>query len=306
MILGIDTSCYTTSVSLCSKGKIIADLRRPLRVKEGTRGLRQSDGVFMHIKALPELMEQLAQENDMSEVRAVAVSCAPCPGEGSYMPVFMAGLAVAKSVAAAKGVPLYKTSHQEGHIMAALETCGEQVTDNELVAVHISGGTTDLLRTKRTNSGFELSLAASSLDLHAGQLVDRVGVAMGMRFPCGAELDFLALTAEKAEKLPVTMKGCDFHLSGAETKAVQLLEKGADKAALAKGVLETVAFSVNLSLDALYEQTAFSRVIIGGGVSASKVIRNTMKSDKYKILFADPKYSSDNACGVALIGDKLR
>lgn len=303
MILGIDTSCYTTSVAAAEKGEILLDLRSPLCVKEGERGLRQSDGVFMHVRNLPSLIESAAKEIDFSQITAVAVSKTPRPCEDSYMPVFASGHSFARALASALRVPLFETSHQEGHIMAALHSCGNAVTENEFVSVHISGGTTELLRTKRKPCGFSLELAAGSLDLHAGQLVDRCGVMLGMKFPCGAQLDALAQTAEKGAKLPVTLKGADFHLSGAETQAAKLISGGAEPCEIALGVLECIADSLKKSLDVLYERQPFSTVIMGGGVSASRVIRGRLKSEKYRILFAGQKYSTDNACGVALIGE---
>ena len=304
MILGIDTSCYTTSVAVCKDGEILLDLRSPLKVAEGNRGLRQSDGVFMHTKALPELISQLSEKIDMKAIRGVAVSTKPRPEEGSYMPVFLAGYSVAKSISCALSVPLFETSHQEGHVMAALATCGENVTDDEFISLHVSGGTTEILRTNPTENGFSLSLQAGSLDLHAGQLVDRVGVAMGLNFPCGAELDKLALCAEKGEKLPVTLKGANFHLSGAEAQALKLLEKGFNREALARGVLETVALSLKKSLDTLYKEKPFETVVAAGGVTASKVMRETLKSKHYRVLFAEPRFSTDNACGVSILGEK--
>jgi len=304
VILGIDTSCYTTSVAVCKDGNILFDLRSPLNVAEGNRGLRQSDGVFMHTKALPHLISQLSEKVDMKTIRGVAVSTKPRPEEGSYMPVFLAGYSVAKSISCALGVPLFETSHQEGHVMAALATCGETLSDRSFVSLHVSGGTTEVLRTTPTQNGFSLSLEAGSLDLHAGQLIDRIGVAMGMKFPCGKELDTLALTCQKGEKLPVTLKGASFHLSGAEAQALKLLEKGCDPCALARGIIEAVALSLKKSLDTLYKEKPFETVVAAGGVTASKVMRETLKSKNYRVLFADPRFSTDNACGVAILGEK--
>ncbi|MBQ3054416.1 MAG: O-sialoglycoprotein endopeptidase [Clostridia bacterium] len=308
MILGIDTSCYTTSVAIVKDGNIIADERMPLTVEKGERGLRQSDGVFMHIKSLPVLLEKLGQSHPLKDISAVAVSASPRPEENSYMPVFMAGLTVASSVATALNVPLYKTSHQEGHIMAALESCGEKVEDTEFISVHISGGTTELLHTKRTKEGFCFSLAGESLDLHAGQLIDRIGVAMGLGFPCGKELDTLALKSKNPISFPVTMKGSNFHLSGAEAQGLQKISLGEKKEDIAKGILLAVGKSLKKALDEINREASFNIVIMGGGVSASKTIRDYFHSVKcdYKVLFSNPAYSTDNACGVALIGDKLR
>ncbi len=304
MILGIDTSCYTTSVAVCRDGEILHDLRSPLNVAEGNRGLRQSDGVFLHTKALPELISQISEKIDMKALRGVSVSTKPRPEEGSYMPVFLAGYSVAKSISCALSVPLFETSHQEGHVMAALATGMEAVTDSEFISLHVSGGTTEILLTSPHDKGFTLSLEAGSLDLHAGQLVDRIGVAMGMKFPCGKELDALALTSEKGEKLPVTLKGTSFHLSGAEAQAMKLLEKECDRGALARGVLETVALSLKKSLDTLYKEKPFGTVVAAGGVTASTVMRETLKSKNYRVIFANPRFSTDNACGVALLGEK--
>ena len=125
VILGIDTSNYTTSVAIMSiDGELIANIKRPLPVKVGERGLRQSDAVFAHIKNIPSAMEEARSYLDGATVVAVGVSERPRNVEGSYMPCFLTGVAVAESVATATGVPLYRFSHQCGHIMAALYSSG--------------------------------------------------------------------------------------------------------------------------------------------------------------------------------------
>lgn len=306
MILGIDTSCYTTSVAISEGEKIICDFRKPLEVLKGNRGLRQSEAVFQHIKALPELIKKAAGTCNFNKLDGVIVSRSPRPLDGSYMPVFTAGCAFAESISAALNIPLYFTSHQEGHIMAALKSCGHKIEDSEFVSVHISGGTTELLLTKKTDTGFDFEIAGGSLDLHAGQLIDRCGVLMGMGFPCGKELDALAAKAEKGLKMPVTLKGTDIHFSGAESYVKRYISENKKKDEIARGVFECIGASLMKTLDGIYVKNPFKTVIMGGGVSASAFLRNTMKSDKYKILFADKKYSTDNACGTALIGELLR
>src|SRR5690606_7183010 len=118
--LGIDTSAYTTSVALVGvDGQLLADARTVLAVPAGSRGLRQSEAVFQHIRRLPELMERV-MGSGRARVMAVAASTAPRPVPDSYMPVFKAGEAVARAVAAALGVPFVPLSHQEGHVWAGL------------------------------------------------------------------------------------------------------------------------------------------------------------------------------------------
>lgn len=126
--IGFDTSNYTTSTAW-TDGKTDINVRQILYVKDGERGIRQSDGVFQHMKLMPVMYEKLSEQIDFKDVKAVGVSTRPRCVEGSYMPVFLAGEGYAKVVANTLGVPLYEFSHQDGHIkwqeyiQAALLNC---------------------------------------------------------------------------------------------------------------------------------------------------------------------------------------
>ena len=90
-VLGLHTSNYTTSVAITDEShNIICDERKLLKVKQGERGLRQSDALFQHIKNLPDLIKSATKNIDSGSIAAVSCSVAPRPIEGSYMPVFMA------------------------------------------------------------------------------------------------------------------------------------------------------------------------------------------------------------------------
>ena len=118
--LGIDTSNYTTSLSLVDQhGFVVANLKIPLEVKVGERGLRQSDAVFQHTRNMPELFSMAERYLERYEPIAVGVSVSPRSCEGSYMPCFLAGKAVAYSLAKTLKIPLFELSHQNGHVMAA-------------------------------------------------------------------------------------------------------------------------------------------------------------------------------------------
>ena len=91
-ILGLDTSCYTTSVAAVAlDGQVLASVRRLLVVKQGGRGLRQSEGVFQHTQNLPQLVKQLKEQLPDLEPVAISASFTPRDVEGSYMPVFTVG-----------------------------------------------------------------------------------------------------------------------------------------------------------------------------------------------------------------------
>lgn len=303
-ILGIDTSCYTTSLAVVQQGKLLAEERRVLEVQKGQRGLRQSDALFQHIKNFPVLYEALSKKTDLSLVEAVTVSVKPRRSEGSYMPVFMAGASFAKTVAATLGVPLFETTHQEGHLMAGV--CSEEAWEllkKPFTAVHASGGTTEILSVKPDECGFSEKIVGGSKDLHAGQLVDRVGVSLGLGFPAGASLEKMAVKGKV--KLPVNLKGSWFHLSGLENKAAQLLSEGKPKEEIAYALFEAVGRSMAEAVLTLPEEERQEDILWVGGVMANGVIRETLHKylSEYRLHFAAPRFSTDNAFGVAAIGE---
>ena len=108
--LGIDTSNYATSLAVFdTAGEVVCAKKRFLPVKEGQLGLRQSDALFHHTAALPEMLEELGREVDLTQISAVGVSQKPRPVEGSYMPCFLAGVSAATAFALARGIPLVHT-----------------------------------------------------------------------------------------------------------------------------------------------------------------------------------------------------
>ena len=201
--LGIDTSCYTTSVAVIGEdGSLLSEARQILSVKPGRCGLQQSEMVFQHTRNLPLLMERALQRDDI-EIYGVGVSCCPRPIADSYMPAFLAGVSAAKSIAAVSKIPFYTISHQENHMEAGMWSAGGPEAERFLM-LHASGGTTDMLLAQKEADGrYLLEQIGGSMDLHAGQFIDRVGVALGLQFPTGPELEKLAETADYMTELPV-------------------------------------------------------------------------------------------------------
>jgi len=98
VILGLDTSCYTTSVALMDlQGRLAADERQVLEVRQGRKGLAQSEMVFQHTRNLPMLIERLPLAG--FAIKGVSVSARPRPLADSYMPAFLAGYGMARSLA---------------------------------------------------------------------------------------------------------------------------------------------------------------------------------------------------------------
>lgn len=118
--LGLDTSNYTTSCAIFdAESGTVRQAKKLLPVKAGMAGLRQSDAVFHHTRQLPEVIQTLLP-NPPQNLTGIGVTTRPRNIEGSYMPCFLCGKTMAYGMAAVTGVPVYETSHQIGHILAAL------------------------------------------------------------------------------------------------------------------------------------------------------------------------------------------
>lgn len=306
IVIGLDTSCYTTSAAaVTAEGEVLASCRKLLPVKAGERGLRQSEAVFIHVRQLPQRLEEMAEVIRGHEIVAVCASRQPRDEEESYMPVFQVGDAQARSLAAMLGVPCFASTHQRGHVAAAMVDSG--IAPGDLLAVHLSGGTTELL----SLCGDKLTLLGGTLDLHAGQLVDRTGVAMGLPFPAGPALEQLAMHGSSEARLPANLADGDLHchFSGAETQVQQWIRQNAlPKETIAREVFDLLARTVSRMVVAGAKATGIRQVLIAGGVASSALFRQLVterirKRDKeICVCFGKPEYSGDNAVGVALIG----
>lgn len=302
--VGIDTSNYTTSVAVCTMdGEVIANIKAPLPVKEGECGLRQSDAVFAHIKNLPTVMNRLRGELNGKRVLAVGYSAYPRDAEGSYMPCFLAGRAAAESFSAAQDLPLYAFSHQNGHIMAALYSSGAKdvLLNNPFAAFHVSGGTTEVLYATPQREGFSVELIGETADLNAGQAIDRVGVMMGLGFPCGKEMEMLASTnTQKVPRPRISVKNGCCNLSGLQNLAEKLWRETGDKALVSAYVFSFVAKTLEAMTAAIDERYSNLPIVYAGGVMSNQSIQGAL-AIRPNTYFAQPQFSADNAAGTALL-----
>ncbi len=309
--LGIDTSAYTSSLAVVDEsGQIFCDNRMVLEVPPGKRGLKQSEALFLHTKNLPQLIEK-TQPDVFEDLRGIAVSAFPRPVQGSYMPVFLCGDAHARALAAAMRLPLYRVSHQEGHIMAGMADNQELLGRKELLAVHFSGGTSEILHVRRGEKNyFDIDCTMAGRDLHAGQLVDRVGVALGLKFPAGKALEKLAdgLTVDhEIPVLPAAVSRRGFSFSGVETRAQALIAGGAAPEAVAFAVFRVIANTLEKCLLQESEKAGIKDVLLVGGVMANQRIKERLRTRLehpavgLKLYFAQPVLSTDNAVGTAML-----
>lgn len=328
-ILGLDTSNYKTSAAVVRGDEIAADLRRFLKVKQGQRGLRQSEALFQHVQNLPELFEEL-RSSFAGKIDGVAFSTRPRAVDGSYMPCFTAGVSQAVSIASALDVPAVGFSHQEGHIEAALASCRKR-PEGDFLACHFSGGTCEVLKVRQKEhtpsfadsfcridgerAFYEIEIIGGTKDISYGQVLDRAGVAMGLEFPCGQALDETAVSAERCTNVLTGIRVMDgqVNLSGFDT---QLRNRIADAKA---GKLETqdlireafvrISDSIAKMLRQCAKASGSEDIYMSGGVSSSRFLRDAiaekLDTDGIRVHFASAEMSSDNAAGTAFLGRRF-
>lgn len=300
--LGIDTSNYTTSTCIfdSEKGEVIQK-KLLLPVKQGEKGLRQSDAVFHHTSRLYPLIRELFEEYG-GEIDAIGVSEKPRDAEGSYMPCFLVGVNAANCIGAAAKKPVYGFSHQAGHIAAALYSSGKMNLINEkFIAFHVSGGTSEMLLVSPDDErAFDVKIIGETLDLNCGQAVDRAGVMMGLSFPCGKELEALALKSSEKYNPKVCVKGGNCSLSGVENQCRKMLESGEPKENVARYCLDFICKTLEKMTEYALAEYGNLPLVFAGGVMSNSIIRNKIQS-RFGASFAEPDFSCDNAAGIAIL-----
>ena len=156
----------------------------------------------------------------------------------------------------------------------------------------------------------KISLLGGSNDLHAGQLVDRIGVKLGLPFPAGPELEKLAVNGSERSLVGVSVKGLSASLSGAENAIDRLIDGGVSPEDAAMETYSFLARTIaRLAVNAC-DASGLSKVLMMGGVASSPLFRREVSRrikklrDETDIYWGKKELSGDNACGVALIGDR--
>lgn len=308
--LAFDTSAYTTSVAVVGDdGHIAYDGRIMLDVPKGQRGLRQSEAVFQHIVNLPRLLEGAQSVFHTHPISIIAASTKPRNVDDSYMPVFIPGFHMARSLAVIQRVPLLPLSHQEGHMWAAFLFQKEVPSNQEpFLAVHVSGGTTEaLMGTMQADGRIALRIVGKTTDLTAGKFIDRIGVRLGFSFPAGPAVEQAAsrVSGDDIAVRPAILEH-NISFSGPLTA----LERAADnhtpnavahaaQRVLAAGLARWVANVVRASFPQLPRQAYFV-----GGVAANQAVRTQVKNalgglGVHHVIFPSTTLCTDNALGTA-------
>lgn len=308
--LGIDTSAYTTSLGLIDENNnILMDIRNVLEVKKNEKGLRQQEALFQHVNNIPILIEKLAETININTIDTIAVSTKPRNFVDSYMPVFVVGKNQAFILSKILKTKYKEFSHQEGHIGSCLLDNEDIIEKSEeFISLHISGGTSEILKVKNFNDNLEIDVIGGSLDISFGQLIDRIGVYLGLKFPCGREMEILSNNGKLIDvKIPISIKDKYWtNLSGLENYFLKLIYS---RDYPIEDIIYTLFYTISLIIEKLVRNSIkginIKKVLFTGGISANNHIRKYLLNsfnEQTNIIFPKSELSTDNAVGIAYLG----
>jgi N6-L-threonylcarbamoyladenine synthase len=157
-----------------------------------------------------------------------------------------------------------------------------------------------VLLVRPNGNDFLCEIIGGTLDINAGQAIDRVGVALGLSFPCGAALEKLALSYEgKLPRRALSVKDGFCNLSGLENVALDMQKAGEPKEKIAAFVLDFVGRTLVALTDSVCEKYPNIPIVYSGGVMSCSIFGKMLAGEhRY---FAEPAFSSDNAAGIAAL-----
>ncbi|ATF75322.1 tRNA (adenosine(37)-N6)-threonylcarbamoyltransferase complex transferase subunit TsaD [Pasteurella multocida] len=312
-VLGIETSCDETGVAIYDeeKGLVANQLYTQIALHADYGGVVPELASRDHIrKTAPLIQVALAQANlTPDEIDGIAYTAGP-----GLVGALLVGSTIARSLAYAWNVPAIGVHHMEGHLLAPM------LEDNPptfpFVALLVSGGHTQLVRVDGVG---RYQLLGESIDDAAGEAFDKTAKLLGLDYPGGAALARLAEKGDpKRFKFPRPMTdrpGLDFSFSGLKTFAANTLQQAikeegelteqtkADIAyAFQQAVVETLVIKCRRAL----KETGFNRLVIAGGVSANKQLRQDlaqlMQQLKGEVFYPQPQFCTDNGAMIAYTG----
>jgi N6-L-threonylcarbamoyladenine synthase len=313
LVLGIETSCDETGFAVydSERGLLAHSLYSQVALHADYGGVVPELASRDHVrKILPMLNEVLAKSGiDKQSIDGIAYTAGP-----GLMGALMVGGSMATALGFTLDVPVIGVHHMEGHLLAPM--LEDTPPEFPFVALLVSGGHTQLVLVKGIGS---YQLLGESLDDAAGEAFDKTAKMLDLDYPGGP---VLADMAEKGQTQrfdfprPMTDRpGLDFSFSGLKTHTRNLIEKyrGDDVLPddqtvldICAGFQEAVVDTLVIKCQRALEQTGMRKLVIAGGVSANKRLREKLESELVKnnaeVFYARHEFCTDNGAMIAYAG----
>ena len=306
-ILGIESSCDETSVSIVKNGteEISTVISSQIDIHKDFGGVVPEIASRHHVKNITMVLEECLKKAEMQieEIDAIAITYGP-----GLIGSLLIGLEAAKTLAFIYNKPLIPVHHIAGHIYA-----NSLVKELKfpLLALVVSGGHTEIIEMKKH---FEFKKLGGTLDDAIGECYDKVARVIGLEYPGGPKIDKLATIGKDTYKLPVPLKddSYNFSFSGLKSAVINLShneeQRGNEirKEDLAKSFQNVSIEAITSKLRKAIIENNIKNVIVAGGVAASQGLRNAMQelTEELSVELSIPpmKYCTDNAAMIAAAG----
>jgi len=304
IILGIESSCDDTSVSVLKDGKILSVAVNTQLEHITFGGVIPEIASRAHLKNFPAVLDKVLGDADISlnDIEAVGVTFGP----GLVGPLLV-GVNFAKGLAFSLKIPVVPVNHIEAHICANFIDHPE--IEYPFIVLVVSGGHTEIIYVPEQE---RYELCGKTRDDAAGECIDKVSKMLGLGFPGGKILDELAGQGDKNfESFPRGMQNSsDFSFSGLKTSLKYYIEKHGKQFiqkninSIAASFMDSVTDSLVTKLFSAAEKFRCSTVLLAGGVSANSMLRSKISGmaakKRMKFYYPHPKYCTDNAAMVAM------
>ncbi len=301
MILGIETSCDDTCAALVTAdGTIAANVISSQGVHDRYGGVVPEVASRHHLELLGAVVDDALARADatLDDVSLVAVTRGP-----GLIGALLVGVAAAKGLAAARGLPLAPVDHLQGHVAANfLRTGAGEPLEPPFLCLIASGGHTFLARVEG-HDGF--TVLGQTLDDAAGEAFDKGARMLGLPYPGGPALERLARTGDpRAHAFPTGegVAGLDLSFAGVKTALLYRLrdEPEADRADLAASFQHAIVEQLARRTERAVRASGLTRLAVGGGVAANGPLRERLARLSGVELHVPPReLCTDNAAMIA-------
>lgn len=312
-ILGIETSCDETGVAIYDEeqGLIANQLYTQIALHADYGGVVPELASRDHIRKTLPLIQAALQEANLNaqDIDGIAYTCGP-----GLVGALLVGSTIARSLAYAWNVPAIGVHHMEGHLLAPM--LESNPPNFPFVALLVSGGHTQLVRVDAVG---KYELLGESIDDAAGEAFDKTAKLMGLDYPGGAALSRLSeqgVNGRFTFPRPMTDRpGLDFSFSGLKTFAANTLAQVVkeektltqqSKADIALAFQQAVVDTLVIKCRRALKETGFKRLVIAGGVSANKQLRQAlaelMQQLGGEVFYPQPQFCTDNGAMIAYAG----
>ncbi|WP_439239940.1 tRNA (adenosine(37)-N6)-threonylcarbamoyltransferase complex transferase subunit TsaD [Lonepinella sp. BR2474] len=314
-ILGIETSCDETGVAIYDEqqGLIANQLYSQIALHADYGGVVPELASRDHIRKTLPLIQQALQQANLTAQDIDGIAYTSGPG---LVGALLVGATIARSLAYAWHIPAIGVHHMEGHLLAPMLERPENRPQFPFVALLVSGGHTQLVQVEGVGL---YQLLGESIDDAAGEAFDKTAKLLGLDYPGGAALSRLAEQGQTGRFVfpkPMTDRpSLDFSFSGLKTAAAntinQLIKQQGelsqqDKADIAHAFQTAVVDTLAIKCKRALAQTGYNRLVIAGGVSANKQLRQglqqLMQSLKGQVFYPAPEFCTDNGAMIAYVG----